>query len=281
MAGIATKKRIERQKREREIRRLNRLAETIQTGLDQPDGLETLLADTDDGWERIREKIIEIGAENGHWAGYPLPSHFAKLVTKPKDEIYRNLNGSTFDDAADVLGDPSLEGCEIVNSWVDKKSTLRVFIIKYPSGKIGHAFALGNNATRRHKFALDTLGASQAWSVRAEFTALARLKTLITPVAFRYYVLTNSFIETSPRSKIIYMFRKCRPTVAIGRVDDGNTKILAALCLHPIGYYENTFAGSMVPTDDVIAHLLMMRGDEHKFWAHANQHTPDMAEAGI
>lgn len=282
MAGTATKKRLARQKRDRKIAMLKNYAETfVSERLGDVDGLESLLEGTDDGWEHVRERIIKLGAENGHWAGYPLPSHHAKLVTKPQGEIYRNLNGFTFDDAAEVFDDPSLKGCEIVNTWVDKKSTLRVFIVRHPDGKISHAFMLGDNATRRHKFALDTLGASQAWSIRAEFTALARLKTLITPVAFRYYVLTGSFIETSPRSNVIYMFRKCRPTVAIGRVDNDNTKILAALCLHPIGYYEHTFAGSMVPTDDVIAHLLMMRGDEHKFWAHANQHPPEAAEAGI
>ena len=42
-----------------------------------------------------------------------------------------------------------------------------------------------------------------------------------------------------------------------------------------IGYYGNTWAGVMCPTDEVIAHLLMMRGSEEKFWANANQHPID------
>lgn len=34
----------------------------------------------------------------------------------------------------------------------------------------------------------------------------------------------------------------------------------------------------MVPTDDIIAHLIMMRGDERSYWSKANQHAP---EAGL
>lgn len=58
-------------------------------------------------------------------------------------------------------------------------------------------------------------------------------------------------------------------------------RILACLCLHPLGYYRGSWSGAMVPTDDVIAHLLMVRGDEHDFWRKANQHRPDAPEAGL
>lgn len=37
----------------------------------------------------------------------------------------------------------------------------------------------------------------------------------------------------------------------------------------------------MVPTDDVIAHLLLMRGDERLFWRRANQHHPLDPESGL
>jgi hypothetical protein len=37
----------------------------------------------------------------------------------------------------------------------------------------------------------------------------------------------------------------------------------------------------MVPTDDVIAHLMLMRGDEHMFWRRCNQHQPWTKEAGV
>lgn len=58
-------------------------------------------------------------------------------------------------------------------------------------------------------------------------------------------------------------------------------QILAALCLHPIGFYQGTWAGSMVPTDEVIAHLLLMRGDEPLYWRRANQHPAWSPLAGL
>lgn len=58
-------------------------------------------------------------------------------------------------------------------------------------------------------------------------------------------------------------------------------RILCALCLHPIAYYSKSWAGAMTPTDDVCAHLMMMRSDEHLFWRRANQHAPWRPEAGL
>ena len=77
-----------------------------------------------------------------------------------------------------------------------------------------------------------------------------------------------------------YLFRKGRPTVALREVEEGSYP-LCALCLHPIGYYGETWAGVMCPTDEVIAHLLMMRGSEEKYWANANQHPVDHPAAGV
>jgi hypothetical protein len=37
----------------------------------------------------------------------------------------------------------------------------------------------------------------------------------------------------------------------------------------------------MCPTDEVIAHLLMMRGSEEKYWANANQHRLNRPAAGV
>jgi hypothetical protein len=51
--------------------------------------------------------------------------------------------------------------------------------------------------------------------------------------------------------------------------------------MHPLGYYGRSWAGCMVPTDDVIAHLLFMRGDEARFWGQCNHHEPWRPEAGL
>ena len=40
-------------------------------------------------------------------------------------------------------------------------------------------------------------------------------------------------------------------------------------------------SGALRPTDDVIAHLLMMRGDEPMFWRRANQHEAWEVESGL
>ena len=128
---------------------------------------------------------------------------------------------------------------------------------------------------------LDTLRASDAWNIQAEWTALDSLSKLIAPRQFQQYVLTGTFLEHSKRSNVHYMFRKSRPTVALGTTRDGGLKILACLCLHPIGHYAGSFAGCLVPTDDVIAHVTLMRGDEHKFWGKANQHPSYALESGI
>jgi hypothetical protein len=37
----------------------------------------------------------------------------------------------------------------------------------------------------------------------------------------------------------------------------------------------------MCPTDDVIAHLQLMRGDERMFWKRSNQHPSWRPEAGL
>ena len=90
------------------------------------------------------------------------------------------------------------------------------------------------------------------------------------------------FLEKSERSGVTYLFRKLRPTVALRPCRDGDgMRVLAALCLHPIGYYDGSWAGAMCPTDDVVAHLMLMRGDEVMFWRRSNQHPADRPEAGL
>lgn len=129
---------------------------------------------------------------------------------------------------------------------------------------------------------LRTLSCSDAWGIEQEATALETLETLVSERAFRQYLLTGSFIETSKRSNIAYMFRKLRPTVAI-RSDHATekTSIMCCLCMHPIAHYEESWAGAMCPTDDVIAHLMLMRGDESMYWKRATQHPAYRPEAGL
>ncbi len=137
---------------------------------------------------------------------------------------------------------------------------------------------------RRWNLALKTAACSEAWDTDAELTAITKLKRHVSKRQFHMYVTTGGFMESSDRSGVIYWFRKMHPTVAFREEGEGDSKtprILAALCLHPQGYYAHTFAGVMVPTDDVIAHLLLMRGCEPKFWGWAGHHAHWEVESGL
>jgi hypothetical protein len=134
--------------------------------------------------------------------------------------------------------------------------------------------------------ALQTLGCADAWGLEQEQRALALLGGMIRHRAMRQYVLTGMFLETSPRSGVTYLFRRLRPTVALAAHPGlperpGGMRMLAALCMHPIAYYAGSWAGAMCPTDDVIAHLALMRGDERRFWSRCNQHPAYRPEAGL
>lgn len=263
-----------RKKKQQLVSKLTAIVNHVPT---EPDRLDVLLDGLDDGWNGIRKKIIELSAERGEWGGYPLPVEHAKLTVEPRHPLAATMEGATTGEKEIDNG----EKLDIVNQWTDYKRGYDVWIVR-KDGRSSCWVMPKYGSTGRSKFILDTLMASQAWSVEAEFTAMTRLKTLVTPAAFRYYLLTGTFIESSPRSKVFYLFRKCRPTVAFKGIAGGDdTKVLCCLCMHPIGYYQGTYAGSMVPTDDVIAHLIMMRGDERKFWSKCNQHSSRSPEAGL
>jgi hypothetical protein len=150
-------------------------------------------------------------------------------------------------------------------------------VFESPDGKITYCLSPGVHSLYQQ---LGTLGASDVWSIETESNALQTLATLIPHRQFKQYLLTGSFLESSKRSGVTYLFRKLRPTVAMSS-RTGRMRILCALCLHPIAYYSGSWAGAMTPTDDVIAHLMLMRGDERMFWKRANQHPAYRREAGL
>lgn len=190
-----------------------------------------------------------------------MPVEGLKLVVEPRHPLYEWLNGSTLDDSPKQEEEPP----HIYQSGDRKLRPTEV------------------QAILRYKCWLNTLAiaADETWSIEAEAKAMTKLQELTTKQAFKCYFLGGTFLETSPRSRIVYMFRKLRPTIALRQMKDGNFYPIAALCLHPIGHYEESWAGVMVPTDDVIAHLLLMRGDERRFWGKANHHPIDKPQSGI
>ena len=177
----------------------------------------------------------------------------------------------------------------IVNEWYSQKRQCRVLVFD----RGGRRFSLTvpvspDRSMDRLSLWLTTIGGSDAWDLDAEHTAREHLRGMLTERQWRHYDLTGCFFETSPRSRLLYVFRRSRPTIVLsprhrdGRDSDDRPMVcVALLCLHPIGYYAKSWAGCMVPSDDVIAHLTFMRGDEAGFWGQANQHKPSDPEAGL
>ena len=176
--------------------------------------------------------------------------------------------------------EPIPEGVKKRNEWWSDRDRCHILIWNEPDGSLHWGRVPGV-----HHFTHDmvTLGCQEAWGIEQESNALQTLATLVSHRQMKQYLLTGMFLERSPRSGLTYVFRKLRPTIVVDARDQTKktTRILCALCLHPIAYYAGSWAGAMCPTDDVIAHLMLMRGDEQMLWRRANQHHPSRPEAGL
>lgn len=170
-------------------------------------------------------------------------------------EFGRELLGE--ENAAKYVNSWNVMGHEVIVCRDDKG----IFAIRMPHAHWKLADVMKANVLR--------FGAVTA---KAEIQAMKKLAEYVSDPQYDNYILSNAFIETSKRSEIKYMFRKGKPTLAFRATADDGMKCLAALCFHPLGYYEGTSCGCMAPTDEVIAHLTMMRGDEHYYWRKSNQH---------
>lgn len=231
-----------------------------------------------DGFAGLRNALHRLAQERGHWAGMPMPLQDARIIIEPKwpdaDKIAK-LNDVTNPPKPEL---EDLKDAKLRNmfwSW-HRRQTVAIW---ENGGKLEWGYmGIPNHAGKL----MNTLMASSAWGVEQEANALQLLGTMLRHHMFKAYLLTGMFLERSPRSGVTYLFRKLRPTLALKESKDGeDMRILAALCLHPIAYYEDSWAGAMCPTDDVVAHLSLMRGDEHMFWRRANQHPAWRPEAGI
>lgn len=230
-------------------------------------------------WEEIRERVNALMVSRGEWAGAPMPIEGLRLTIEPRYPC-QGLNGASFSPNRETeeLQD---DKAEFVNKWYSFRRHQVVWVYR-EDGATKHFVQNLGTYPKRYLMLVDCLApCGYAWSVEAETKAMEKLRSEITERAFECYMLSGSFLETSKRSGITYLFRRLRPTIALGSATNGDRTPIVALCMHPIGYYEGTFFGAMVPTDDVLAHLLMMRGDEHGYWKKANQHPLWSDMAGI
>lgn len=242
-----------------------------------------------DGYAALRNGLRRLAADQDHYSGIPMPVDGIDLVVEPT--YPRGAELASIFRREEPPG--NLDGATLRNSFYSRHRRVDVYIYSEPGGKINWGWVPAHHALDH---AIHTLYASDAWGIEQEARALALLGTLISHRQMKGYLLTGTFLEKSPRSGLTYMFRKLRPTVVIDARPGGieyevgadaatpredKSYVQCALCLHPIAYYESSWAGAMCPTDDVIAHLTMMRGDEVMLWRRANQHPPHRPEAGL
>lgn len=266
-----------RKRREERLRRERKLASARNEPLqlrwrDQPEASRLALLESQDGFAGLRNGLRDVASAKGEWAGIPMPLEGERLVVEEKYP-YADLAkiGASQEES------PDDDGCKIRNWFYSNWRRCEIGVYE-KDGRVSFVFAPAIHSARQQ---LHTLGCSEAWGIAQESNALRTLSGLLRHHQMKQYLLTGSFLETSERSGVTYMFRKLRPTIAIRPDKNGGTKILCTLCLHPIAYYAGSWSGAMCPTDDVIAHLMLARGDEPMFWRRANQHPAYRPEAGI
>ena len=228
-------------------------------------------------YDALRWGLGQMAAERGHWAGIPMPVTGANLVIEPSFPNAGVLESINREKPSE---EEILEAREwkFRNKWYSRKWRCDIILME-KDGKV-HVGKLP--AFHHISHDLQTLFCADAWGIDQEGKALELLSTLISERAMKHYLLTGMFLESSQRSGVTYIFRRLKPTVASAPDRSGeDMRILACLCMHPIAYYEGSWAGAMCPTDDVIAHLMLMRADEHMFWKRSNQHPPYRPEAGL
>lgn len=238
------------------------------------------LLERHDPFSQLRNGLGVLAQDQKEWAGIPMPIDGHRLVIEPKYPRARELSliGNTQEEAAPPWIVPRASfwsthrRCEVL-IWEDRSA-----VTPQRHGKVCWGLIPGMHHLQMD---LHTLDVSVAWGIEQESRAINLLAKHLSHYAFTRYLLTGMFVETSKVSGVSYVFRRLRPTVALGGSYQGQIRILCALCMHPIAYYDATFAGVMCPTDDVIAHLMLMRADEHLYWRRCNQHPAFRPQAGL
>lgn len=220
--------------------------------------------------------LAKLAGERDAWAGLPMPIDGERLVVEPRFPGADKLQafGATDDDSAD-----DRVGLRLRSRFYSWSKRCDILIAEHADGRIDWGL---QPAIHHFDQDLRTLGCADAWGMEQEGRAIALLHSLLNERQMKQYLMTGAFLESSDRSGVTYVFRRLKPTVAIAKSSNGESmRILCALCLHPIAYYAGSWAGAMCPTDDVVAHLMLMRGDEAMFWKRSNQHPAWRPEAGL
>lgn len=206
------------------------------------------------GWDEIRRRFNEIATEQGDYAGVPVPvGNMRPVMANDRQR------------AAEIWP-LEVPGRQLpLNRWHVRKA-FSVYLLRDDGRTVGTVL---NYWAARLDAMFDTLYALRAVLPEAEMVAFAKLLEHLSDSQARDYVVGNAFSERG-RSGLIYVFRRGLPVLTF-RTEEGSVEPRAALCLHPLAYYEGTHAGAMPPSDELLALLLMLRADEPYLWRKANQ----------
>jgi hypothetical protein len=241
-------------------------------------------------WEAVRWGMDRLCAERGWHHGCPMPSATVPsqrlMVAKgaPLDHHALGiLNFGLTEPSVHVCSVEDVDECPPVKKAVWNVAPRRVEIYRDGKGSFKVQWPIIHE---RMKMMMDTMMVrSGAMNWETELTAMRSLQEKITDGQWGSYILSGMFPEKSERSGVTYILRKGLPTIAMTDrpLPDGRVqrKFLAALCLHPLAWYLDTWCGSQPPSDEVIGHLMMIRSDEHRFWKKSGQHPIDAPQAGI
>jgi hypothetical protein len=238
-------------------------------------------------WRSVWKAINAMQTARGEWCGIPVPLPGLGLVMESRyphhaelAELQRIIEENEPRPPRTITCRDGDLSWRIINTWDAHERDGQIVVIRNDAGKTEWFFE--SNKPKRNRLLIGAMDALDAWSLDTELTAIDLLGTLLTERMFGSYILTGGFLETSKRSGLTYWFRRCRPTIVMTPHRAGDEmQILCCLCQHPLGYYSSSFCGAMVPTDDIIASLLLMRGDEHAYWKRSNQHPAHAVESGL
>lgn len=115
---------------------------------------------------------------------------------------------------------------------------------------------------------------------QAELKAQEKLRTLISERQYACYIQSGAFVEGG-KSGLHYVVRRGLPTIAFRFQEEGRVDLLTALCIKPMGGHRHSFAGVMVPTDEVITVVLLIQADEPGLWKRANHLNIDDPVSGL
>jgi len=225
-------------------------------------------------WEVLDEELHKRGVHCG-WPIGATRDHITTLY-KPLAEMLARMNPKTSAEQKLEEVTPEDEEWQFHRHWLSarqwKGSFWEVVVFKNKlTGKSRMQLIPFDHNLERYNMMVDTGVKRACYTLpEAELTARRRLFKALTQMQQDQYINIDGFVETG-RSGLKYLLRKNRPTL-VNRVNtDGTEKLLCALCLHPIAYYTESWAGVLPPSDELLAHLLMIRSDEHFYWRKANQ----------